>query len=299
MPREVVETLQPRAGGRYIDGTLGGGGHTATLLAFSWPSGRVLGLDADEAAIQEASQRFVSEGDRLTLVQANFRHLDHIAAQHGFAGCEGVVLDLGLSSDQLAATERGFSFQHDGPLDMRFDRAAGQTAADLLNESSEQELADIFFYFGEERRSRRLARQIVTQRATRPFERTSDLVEAVEAALGGRRGRLHPATRAFQALRIAVNDELGALRDGLAGAASTLGEGGRLAVITFHSLEDRIVKRFVQQRAAADEEPRLRALARKPLRPAPPEQEANPRSRSAKLRLAERLPRAPIIRSGE
>ena len=285
---EVLDGLRPRSGGRYVDGTLGGAGHAAALLEASAPDGQLLGLDADAAAIEQARVTLAPYGGRLTLEQRNFREIRQAALTHGFSPCDGVLLDLGLSSDQLAAEDRGFSFQRDEPLDMRFDRRCGPTVAHLLNTKTESELADIFYFYGEERRSRRLARFVVERRRTQPFTRTSDLVSVVEAALGGRRGRLHPATRIFQALRIAVNDELEALREGLVGSAEILAEGGRLAVISFHSLEDRIVKQFIQLHAAQAAAPRLRPITRKPLVPQRTEQQANPRSRSAKLRLAER-----------
>ena len=289
MSAEVLEALQPRAGRRYIDGTLGGGGHARALLAASSPDGRLLALDRDADAIARASASLSDFGPRVTLVQESFAALDQVAAQHGFLDCDGVVLDLGISSDQLADAERGFSFQTDGPLDMRLDRSSRPTAAELLNQASEAELADIFYHYGEERRSRRLARAVVDRRHERPFATTVDLVETVERALGGRRGRLHPATRVFQALRIAVNDELNALKSGLAAAAGVLAIGGRLAVISFHSLEDRIVKQFIVRHAHGEEQPLLGALSRKPLVPGAAERESNPRSRSAKLRVAERL----------
>jgi 16S rRNA (cytosine1402-N4)-methyltransferase len=289
MLHEVLEALQPRAGGRYVDCTVDGGGHAAALLAASAPDGRLLGLDADPTAIALARDRLEPYRERTTLVQSNFRAVAPVAAANGFEPCQGVLFDLGLSSDQLAAPARGFSLQHDGPLDMRFDPSGGPTAADLLNESSEGELADIFYQYGEERRSRRLARVVVERRRGRPFARTVDLLSAVEAAVGGKRGRLHPATRVFQALRIAVNDELESLKAGLTAAAEILAAGGRLAVISFHSLEDRIVKRFIQAHSAGAAEPPLRPLTRKPLVPGPVEIEANRRSRSAKLRVAERL----------
>jgi 16S rRNA (cytosine1402-N4)-methyltransferase len=288
MPKFVLEWLRPQPGGRYVDGTLGGGGHTRLLLEASAPDGRVLALDRDRAAIERARPLLAGYGRRLTLVHGSFAALETVAQAHQFAPCDGVLLDLGLSSDQLAAAERGFSIRSDGPLDMRFDPSDEPTAADLLNQSDERELADIFYQYGEERRSRRLARVIVERRRQRAFATTGDLVAAVEAALGGRRGRLHPATRIFQALRIAVNQELDALRLGLLGAARILTEGGRLAVISFHSLEDRIAKQFVAQHAAGLEPPPLRPLTKKPLRPAADEVAANPRSRSAKLRVAER-----------
>jgi 16S rRNA (cytosine1402-N4)-methyltransferase len=293
---EVLAALQPRAGGRYIDGTLGGGGHTTALLERSEPDGRVLALDADPEPIGRAAALRERFGDRLTLIRSNFRDLDSVAQAQGFAPCDGVLLDLGISSDQLAEAERGFSLQADGPLDMRFDISGGESAAELLNTSDETELADIFYHYGEERRSRRLARLVVARRQERPFVRTGDLVAVAEAALGPRRGRIHPATRVFQALRIAVNDELGALESALSAAVSVLAPGGRLAVISFHSLEDRIVKQFIRSQSVADEEPRLRPLTRKPQTAGPAELAANPRSRSAKLRVAERL--APMTMSG-
>jgi 16S rRNA (cytosine1402-N4)-methyltransferase len=291
MLTEVLQALEPRAGGRYVDGTLGGGGHASAVLDASAPDGRLLGLDADETAVARARALLDSYGDRVMLTHASFRQLRHAAESNGFAGCDGVLFDLGLSSDQLAAPDRGFSFQVDGPLDMRFDRSHGRTAADLLNQASERELANIFYRYGEERRSRRLARIVVEQRQARPFARTSELLAAVETALGHRRGHVHPATRAFQALRIAVNDELNAIEDGLDAAVEILLGGGRLAVISFHSLEDRIVKRFIRSRSGDAAVPSLQPLTRKPLVPHAQERRANPRSRSAKLRVAER--RAP------
>jgi 16S rRNA (cytosine1402-N4)-methyltransferase len=289
MLAEVLEALGPRAGGHYVDGTLGGGGHARAILDTSAPDGRLLGLDADETVIERARRILERYGDRVTLLHASFQELGSVAPAHGFASCDGVLLDLGLSSDQVADPDRGFSFQTQGPLDMRFDRSRGQTAADLLNQASERQLAEIFYRYGEERRSRRLARAVVERRRARPFVRTDDLLAVVEVSLGNRRWRLHPATRAFQALRIAVNDELAALEKGLEGAAEVLTDGGRLAVISFHSLEDRIVKHFVRSRSADKTFPSLKAITRKPLTPRAEERRANPRSRSAKLRIAERL----------
>jgi 16S rRNA (cytosine1402-N4)-methyltransferase len=292
MVDEVLDALQPRSGGRYVDGTLGGGGHAEALLKASAPDGRLLGLDADEAAIERVRERLTPYEERVRLVQRNFRAIAEVARAEQLAPCDGIVLDLGLSSDQLAGEGRGFSFQQDAPLDLRFDRSEGSTAADLLNEASETELADIFYHYGEERRARRLARVVVERRRVQPFGRMADLLSAVERALGPRRGRLHPATRVLQALRIAVNDELEALKEALAGAVQILAAGGRLAVISFHSLEDRVVKRFIQSCSTEADQPSLRALTRKPLTPRPAEIQANPRSRSAKLRVAERLPLA-------
>ncbi len=286
--REALAWLAPRPGGRYVDGTLGGGGHAEAVLEASAPSGRLLGLDADPAAVARVRERLARFGERVELVQSNFREVAEVAARHGFVPADGVLFDLGLSSFQLGESARGFSFQGDQPLDMRLDPSLPETAADLLNRRSESELADIFYRYGEERRSRRLARAVVARRARSPFRTTADLVETVIRALGPKRGRIHPATKVFQALRIAVNDELEALREGLRGAASILAPGGRLVVISFHSLEDRIVKQFFRGEAAASSVP-LRPLTPKPVVPGPEEVAANPRARSAKLRAAERI----------
>lgn len=283
----VVAWLAPHAGGAYVDCTLGDGGHAAALLTASSPSGRLLGLDADANALRIAAERLEPFGDRAVPVQANFRDLAQVAAAHYFRDVDGVVIDLGLSSRQLEASGRGFSFRRDEPLDMRFDPDGGQTAADILARAEEEELADLLYGYGEERRSRRVARQIVRRRDRAPLVTTGDLVAAVVAALGPRRGRIHPATRTFQALRIAVNDELGALDAVLPQAASLLAPGGRLAVISFHSLEDRRVKRFFA--GGASDAP-LRPLMRRPLQPDAAEVARNPRARSAKLRVAERMP---------
>jgi 16S rRNA (cytosine1402-N4)-methyltransferase len=268
---------------RFVDCTLGGGGHAAALLEAAGPSSRLLGFDADPAAVAVAAERLRQFGDRVVLVQGSFRDLAERAIEHGFGRVQGIVMDLGLSSRQLEASGRGFSFRHDEPLDMRFDPGRGQTAADLINRADEQELADLIYRYGEERASRRIARQIVRRRQRAPLARTGDLVGAVEAAIGPRRGRIHPATRTFQALRIAVNDELGALEVALPQAASLLAPGGRLAVISFHSLEDRRVKWFFRGPEAP-----LRTLTKRPISPSEDEVRANPRARSAKLRVAER-----------
>jgi 16S rRNA (cytosine1402-N4)-methyltransferase len=284
---EVLAWLAPRPGGSYVDATLGNGGHAAALLAASGPDGRLLGLDADPRALDVAAARLAPFGGRAVLVNANFRDLARVAAEQGFGGVDGVVMDLGLSSRQLEASGRGFSFREDEPLDMRFDPTRGPSAADLLNDLDERELADLIYQYGEEGRSRRLAREVVRRRAAAPFRTTGDLVAAVEAALGPRRGRIHPATRTFQALRIAVNDELGALDDALPQAAALLRPGGRLAAIAFHSLEDRRVKHFL--RAGGPPAAPLRPLTKRPIAPSDAEVARNPRARSAKLRVAERL----------
>ncbi|MBC7262300.1 MAG: 16S rRNA (cytosine(1402)-N(4))-methyltransferase RsmH [Chloroflexi bacterium] len=236
---EAMSFLAPRPGGVYIDGTVGAGGHAKGILELSGPDGRLLGVDLDRDALQLARQALMDYGVRVTLVHGSFAQLSTIARAHGFYPANGVLLDLGISTMQLAAPERGFSFQVDGPLDMRFDQSADITAADLVNTLPEAELADILYRYGEERRSRRVARAIVQ---ARPLHTTTELAQLVTRVLG-RRGRIHPATRTFQALRIAVNQELEALAQGLEQAVEVLAPGGRLVVIAFQSLEDRILKK--------------------------------------------------------
>lgn len=294
---EVMTGIQPRSGGRYIDASLGAGGHAAGILAASTPDGRLLGLDADPEAISYARQVLERFGDRMVLQAANFRHLRAVAVGHGFDQVDGILMDLGLSSRQLADAERGFSFGQDGPLDMRLDRSRGQSAGDLVNHLPEAELADLLWCYGEERRARRIARAIV---AARPLTGTGQLAEVVTRTVG-RRERIHPATRTFQALRIAVNDELGALSEALPQARDLLRSKGRLAVIAFHSLEDRLVKQFFRQEekdcvcppdtpvCVCQHRPTLKVLTPKPVRPQADEVARNPRSRSARLRIAERL----------
>ena len=274
---EVLAWLQPRGGVGFsaIDCTVGAGGHSFGLLDHSSPDGRLVGLDADPAALSLARARLAPFGERATLLQANFAELSAL----GLAPVNAIVFDLGLSSMQLESSGRGFSFRADEPLDMRFDpNSTGPTAAELLNTLSEDELVRIFRQYGEEMRARRIARELIRRR---PLTYTGDVV----AAFGPARGRIHPATRTFQALRIAVNDELHALESGLDAAIVLLKPGGRVAVISFHSLEDRIVKwRFRQW---ADEE-RARVLTRKPVQPSESERQRNARARSAKLRVVER-----------
>jgi 16S rRNA (cytosine1402-N4)-methyltransferase len=247
-----------------------------------------LGIDLDVQALQLAHERLARYGARVTLVQGSYADLSDIARTHGFHPADAVLLDLGLSTTQLTEPERGFSFQLDGPLDMRFDRSSGVTAADLVNTLSERELADIIYRYADERMSRRIARAIVQ---ARPLRTTGELAAVVARAVR-RRGRIHPATRTFQALRMAVNEELEVLAQGLEQAVDVLAPGGRVAVITFHSLEDRVVKDFFRQAAREGDHvvPMLRVLTRKPIRPSAAERERNPRSRSAKLRVAQRLP---------
>ncbi len=297
---EVLEGLAVRPGGRYLDATVGGGGHAQAILQASAPDGRVLALDADPEAIQRVRERLadpMAQG-RLILVQAFFDQMAQVADSHGFRPVHGVLMDLGVSSYQLDEPQRGFSFQADAPLDMRFDPGQGPSAADLVNRLSAEELAEILWRYGQERHSRRIARAIV---AARPIHTTGQLAQIVERTVG-RRGstRIHPATRTFQALRIAVNDELGRLERALPQALDLLAVGGRLAVISFHSLEDRIVKHWMRAEARdrvqlpghpweETRTPRLRILTKKPIRPTPAEIARNPRSRSARLRIAERI----------
>lgn len=283
---EVLHWLRPRTGGWYIDGTLGNGGHAAAILATSSPDGRLLGLDADPDALPVAHARLAEFGERAVLVNASFREMASVTDAHSIGPVDGILLDLGISSRQLDGGGRGFSFRHDEPLDMRFDPTHGESAAAFLNRADETEIADVLYQFGEEHHSRRVARAIIRRRENAPFQTTGDLTLVAEEALGPRRGRIHPATKSFQALRIHVNDELGALEVVLPMAAGLLAPGGRLAVISFHSLEDRRVKHFL--RAGGPAIAPLAELTRKPIVPAAEEAEHNPRARSAKLRVAER-----------
>lgn len=300
---EAVDALQPKAGGVYIDGTFGGGGHSSLILQRTEGNVTLYGIDADPDAIARAAALREGEfGAGLVPVHDNFRNLAQIAEEHSVPPVDGVLLDLGLSSFQLDQAERGFAFRFDGPLDMRFDNTRGMSAADLVNTADERELADIIWRYGEEKQSRRIARTIVERRGTTPFTSTAELAGVVEQATGGRRGKsIHPATKTFQALRIAVNEELLALEDVLAAAVDVLAPGGRLVVISFHSLEDRMVKQFMARESATcicppdvpvcvcDHSPRLKRIG-KPVKPSAQEQSINARSRSAIMRVAERLP---------
>jgi 16S rRNA (cytosine1402-N4)-methyltransferase len=295
--QEVLRYLQPHSGGRYLDGTLGAGGHTAGILALSAPDGRVLALDRDPDAITFARQNLAEYGDRVVSLNANFADMDRLAPANGFDKFDGILLDLGLSSRQLDDAERGFSFMKEGPLDMRFDPKQGKTAADLVNHLDETELADIFWRYGEERHSRRYARAIA---AERPLHTTRQLADLI-ATQSARRGRIHPATKVFQALRIATNRELEALETGLEGAVTLLKRQGRLAVISFHSLEDRIVKRLFRRLSkdciCPEDQPvctcgaqaLFRRVTRKAVKATAEEIRDNRRSRSARLRVLERI----------
>lgn len=295
--QEVLAGLQPRCGGRYIDCTVGGGGHARGILELSRPNGRLLGIDIDPVAIEIAKKCLRVYGPRVTLLNDNYTALKEIAQSHGFCPADGILFDLGMSSFQLEQGERGFSFQLEGPLDMRFSPRGERMAADLVNGLPEEQLAEILFRYGEERRARRIARAIV---ANRPLTTTRELAEVVRKAVSRRR-RIHPATKTFQALRIAVNDELDNLAGALPQAVEILAPGGRLAVISFHSLEDRIVKRFFRDEArgcicppdipvcVCGHQQTLEIVTKKPIRPSAEEIEANPRSRSARLRVASRI----------
>ncbi|MBX5491473.1 MAG: 16S rRNA (cytosine(1402)-N(4))-methyltransferase RsmH [Chloroflexi bacterium] len=297
-----MRLLAPRAEARYVDATVNGGGHAAGIMERSSPDGELLGLDADPDAIARARERLAGFGTRVHLVHANFRALAEVARAEGFDSVAGVLFDLGLSSDTLERSGRGFSFRRDEPLDMRYDPTTGITAAELLARSSERELRHLLRTYGEEPAAARIARAIVEARARTPLRTTGQLVAVIEGALGPARRRIHAATRTFQALRIAVNDELGSLQVALEQAVSLLARGGRLVVIAFHSLEDRLVKQFLRNESSSvcrcppqlpvcvcGRAPRLAVLTRKPVVPTPAEVAANPRARSAKLRAAERL----------
>lgn len=294
---EVLELLRPQPGGRYVDGTVGAGGHSAAILQASAPTGRVLAFDRDREAIAFARQRLAHFGDRVVFVHASYAEMKHLAPAHGFEPVDGILLDLGLSSRQLDDSSRGFSFMKEGPLDMRFDPTQGETAADLVNNLDEAELADIFRRYGEERHSRKIAQAIVNNR---PVSTTTQLANLIARQVQ-RRGRIHPATQVFQALRIAVNRELEAVEAGVQAAISLLAPAGRLAVISFHSLEDRFVKRYFrrlsQDCVCPPQQPlctcaaqaTVRLLTRKAVKASAAELEANPRSRSARLRAVEKL----------
>ncbi len=305
LAEEVIEMLQPAPGSLQIDATLGGGGHTERILEASNPDGRLLGLDADGAAVARVAERLEPRfGDRLVVRQANFRDLATVAPAAGFGAIDGALFDLGLSSFQLADEVRGFGIRTGGPLDMRFDAARGVPAAELLATLDVAELTALFRRYGEEPKAGRIARAIVDARRTSSIstaEELAALIERLSPPNPRQPRRTHPATRVFQALRIAVNEELDALETGLAAAVDLLRPGGRLVVLSYHSLEDRIVKRFfaAERRGCVcpphvpvcvcGHEPRLRLVTRRSLTPSAAEVTANPRARSARLRAAERL----------
>ena len=278
---EALSYLEPQPGRRFIDATFGAGGHAQALLDRTAPDGKVLALDLDEAALAQGKDALEDYGARLTLVKANFKDIQHVAQAQDFLAVDGILADIGMSSMMLDNPERGFSFMREGELDMRMDRSQPLTAADVVNTYSEKDIADILYMYGEERRSRPIARSIVR---SRPLRTTFDLSRAIEKVLGGPRyGRIHPATRTFQALRIAVNGELDNLQLFLDSAPGCLRPGGRLVVISFHSLEDRIVKNSFRASATPG-----RALTKKVITATSEEMDSNPRARSAKLRVWEK-----------
>lgn len=295
---EVLLWLAPKPGGVFVDGTLGGGGHTRAIALAVGPAGRVVAMDQDAGALERARETLAGCLEPCVLVRGNFARLAESVAACGLTRVDGVLLDIGISSDQLDDPERGFSFMRDGPLDMRMDRTRAATAADLLNTLPEVELADLLRRYGEEPRARAIARRIVERRSREPFVRTGQLADLVERVYGGRRGRIHPATLTFQALRIAVNGELEALEQGLEAGLGILAPGGRMAVISFHSLEDRLVKQFFLEHQGHMESlpeggekwvgtlPKMEILTRKPVMATDEECRDNPRARSAKLRVA-------------
>jgi 16S rRNA (cytosine1402-N4)-methyltransferase len=300
---EVVGALDVKRGGTFIDGTFGAGGYTRAILD-EHPQNKVIAIDRDPDAIAGGASLAAKFKKRLMLVPGRFGELDEIAHSQGFESVDGVVLDIGVSSMQLDQAERGFSFRNEGPLDMRMEQS-GPSAADLVNESSEAELADIFYHYGEERRARAVARAIIEMRRRQPFETTRQLADLVASLIRQEPGGIHPATRVFQGLRIAVNDELGELVRALHAAERILKPGGRLVVVTFHSLEDRIVKQFFAARTgraatgsrhlptAAAPEPTFDAITRGPVGPSEQEMARNPRARSAKLRAGARTDTPP------
>jgi 16S rRNA (cytosine1402-N4)-methyltransferase len=298
MVEEVLQALAVQPGGRYVDCTVGGSGHAEAILEVASPGGLLLGIDADPRALQIAHSRLARFGDAVLLVEGNFRDVQTICRSHGFAPVHGILFDLGLSSLQLAEEGRGFSFQVEAPLDMRFSPQQTVTAADIVNTYAEQALADLLWRYGQEPHSRRIARRIVRER---PLETTTQLAKVVEKAVGRGHRRTHPAARIFQSLRIAVNQELENLAVALEGSRDLLGYGGRLVAISFHSLEDAIVKNFFRQESrdcicppdlptcVCDHKANLKLVTRGAIRPTAAEVAANPRSRSGRLRAAERL----------
>jgi 16S rRNA (cytosine1402-N4)-methyltransferase len=295
--QEIIHALQPKSPGCYIDGTVGAGGHARGVLEACAPAGRLLGLDLDPQALALARETLAPYGKRVELAQASYDSLPEAMQKIGWELVDGILLDLGVSSMQLDTPERGFSIQYEAPLDMRFDPGFGLTAAQLINSMPEADLAEILFKYGEEPRAKSIAKMIVE---ARPIETTTQLAEIAKRVYPGH-SRVHPATRTFQALRIAVNDELAALEEVLPKAASALRPGGRLAVISFHSLEDRIVKDFIRQESKDKVNPPyeqlyeverkavLKEINRKPITPDEEAVRNNPRARSAKLRVAEKL----------
>lgn len=303
MPEEMLEGLGCAPGGVYVDGTLGGGGHALEILKAISPDGRLIGIDRDDEALKAASKTLEPFGNRVTLVKENYRDIKKVLKDLGIDKVDGILLDLGVSSYQLDSPERGFSFRFEARLDMRMDASQGITAFDIVNTYGADELERIFKEYGEERDARRIARAIDRARSTRPVETTGDLVRIILATIPKRfqPRQIHPATRVFQALRIAVNDELGSLEQGLRDGVDVLGSGGRMVVISFHSLEDRIVKTTFRELSTGcvcpprvavcvcGKKPVTRLVKRGAIKPSEEEMKKNPRARSAKLRAAEKI----------
>ncbi len=297
--REVLEALAVKASGVYLDATFGRGGHARSILDALGPDGRLIVLDRDPQAIEVAKNLF-GDDQRVTIIRGSFEMLGELAREHGISALDGLLFDLGVSSPQLDEAERGFSFQKDGPLDMRMDNEEGMTAAQWLAEASEKEIAQVLWRYGEERHSRRIARAILSRREGKPLERTLDLAALISSAVPRPHGRKHPATRSFQAIRIYLNREMQSLEAGLNASLELLAPGGRLCVISFHSLEDRMVKRFIRSHSRPDPvyaglpnipehaKPRM-AVIGKAVTASEQEQDENPRSRSATLRVGEKL----------
>jgi 16S rRNA (cytosine1402-N4)-methyltransferase len=296
--KEIIHALQPRNRGSYVDGTVGAGGHARGILEACAPDGQLLGLDVDPQALALARETLAPYEQRVHLAQASYTTLAAQLKDLQWASVDGIVLDLGASSMQFDTPERGFSFQNDAPLDMRFGPHALQTAAEIVNTYTERELADLIYEYGEDRDSRKIARAIVNKR---PLHTTRELVAVIEAVSPRRGDRVHPATKTFQALRIAVNDELASIKTVLPQAVASLHVGGRLAVISFHSLEDRIVKEFFREQSKdlvnppyeriyeVERKAIIKEVTRKPIVPSEEETKNNPRARSAKLRIAEKM----------
>jgi 16S rRNA (cytosine1402-N4)-methyltransferase len=301
--QEVIEVLAPRSGGLYVDGTMGGASHSRAILEASAPCGRLIAIDQDDEAIAAGSRALAPFAQRVHIVKANFAHLQQVVQAVGWGAPQGILLDIGVSSPQLDEPERGFSYMQDAPLDMRMDRSQPFSARELVNSYDAGQLTEIIYKYGEEKWAKRIAQMIVEAREQGPLERTFQLVQAVKAAIprGAREKDQHPAKRTFQAIRIAVNNELAVLEQAIEEAATVLAPGGRLAIITFHSLEDRIVKDKFRLLATdcicppktpiciCGHQASLKLVKRKPIIPSVEEIEANPRARSAKLRVAEKL----------